>query len=338
MRPMALWTVSTGVIDGPWSESVLVDSRTTAGCVPRYDRGMFIPAFSTVSCPDWPLDVVARRAREMGYCGVELRTFGEGSTGFASDPALTAPEKVRGVLRGEGVRVVSVGSSASFDAPVRPPVIGWALTDTEASVRLACSAVDVAIAIESPLVRVFGYQIPGGERPASAIARIVDRLRKVVDHADRTGVRVMVENAGSFPRAGDVADLVDRVGGPLVGVCYNVANAALAGEDPAEGLGVLGQRLLAVRVKDLADGRPVRLGQGQVPVRAALERAAMVGFEGPVIYELDRAWLGSTEDSEQALRDAVKFMFDAARAAGTNTEPTAGSTKGTPGRLTAAAV
>jgi sugar phosphate isomerase/epimerase len=310
----------------------------TEGSVPRYDRGMFIPAFSTVSCPEWPLDVVARRARQMGYSGVELRTFGEGSTGFASDPALTAPEKVRRVLRGEGVRAVSLGTSVCFDAPVRPPIIGWALTDTEASVRAACSAVDLAISIESPLVRVFGYQIPGGERPTSAIARIVDRLRKVVDHADRTGVRVMVENAGSFPRAGDVADLVDRVGGPLVGVCYNVANAALAGEDPAEGLRSLGARVLAVRVKDLQDGRPVRLGQGRVPVRAVLQRAAESGFDGPVIYELDRAWLGSPEDPEPVLRHALQFMFEAAAASGVRPGAGADGTAGTPGGLATASV
>ena len=52
-------------------------------------------AFSTVATAEWTLEEVAAFAEEVGYDGVELRTFGSGSSRFACDPALTSPEKIR---------------------------------------------------------------------------------------------------------------------------------------------------------------------------------------------------------------------------------------------------
>ena len=91
---------------------------------------MFKPAFSTVACPEWTLDRAARAAAEWGYEGLELRTFGHGSTHLACDPALTSAEKVRKVLDDAGVAPFSLASGVRFDEPIRPPVIGRVLSDT----------------------------------------------------------------------------------------------------------------------------------------------------------------------------------------------------------------
>lgn len=276
---------------------------------------MIKAGFSTVACGDWTLEMVARRAAEWGYAGVELRTFGEGSRHFACEPALTGPGKVRRLMQGVGVQVCVLATSVAFDEPIRPPVLGMVFSDTEKSVRAAKRAIDLAVGIECPLVRVFGFQVPGRERHDRCIRRIADRLKMVVDHAHRTGVRVAVENGGSFPRAADVAAILDQVESPLLGACYNVATAWAYGERPWHGLNALGARVLCARIKDLADGRPVALGKGEVPCREAIEVLVAGRFDGPVVYEWDQAWLEGLEPAERVLPGAAKTMVQWAAAA-----------------------
>lgn len=288
---------------------------------------MFKPAFSTVACPDWPIELVAQRAAQFGFPAVELRTFGDGSRSFASEPAFTAPEKVRAIFARFGVEVASLATGASFQQQVLPPVIGWAITDTEAAVRHARRCIDTAITIECPLVRVFGFRVPNAERRASAVARIAERIKKVADHADRTGVRICVETGGSFASPAEVLELVEAVNaGPLVGVCLNIAATAAAGSRLADAITTLGDRLLSVRIKDLRDGRPVPLGRGELPVADVLATLAQRQFTGPVIFEWDRAWLSPSIDlapPEQVLPAAAQFMFAplAAQGLGTSRQP-----------------
>jgi sugar phosphate isomerase/epimerase len=181
---------------------------------------MLKPAFSTVACPELSLRDVAGLAERHGFEGVELRTFGDDSRLFACDPALTAEEKTRALFASRGVEVLSLATSCRFDATISPPVIGYLIADTERSVRQARHAVDLAVRLECPFVRVFGFEIAPREKPAAATARIADRLRMVCDHADKTGARIVLENGGSFETAGQLCDLIDRVDHPLLGACY----------------------------------------------------------------------------------------------------------------------
>lgn len=276
-------------------------------------------AYSTVSCPTRTLEHVFERAGAWGYHGVDLRTFGEGSRLFACDPALTAPEKILRLSQGVGVQVAAVSTSIAFDEPIRPAVLGYAIGDTEASVRATKRAIDLATTIECPLVRVFGFEIPGREKRASCVHRIVERLGNVVDHAHRTGVRVMIENGGSFARAAELAEVLDEVSSPLLGACYNVATAWASGERPWHGLNALGANVFAVRLKDLRDGRPAPIGQGDVPCREAVEVLTAGGFGGPVICEWDRAWLEDLAPAEQVLPAALKQTLAWAGEAGRGT-------------------
>ncbi len=270
---------------------------------------MFKPSFSTVACPNWTLARVAQEAARAGFLGVELRTFGDASREFACEPALTDSAKVRRLLGEHGVEIVSLGTSAAFDKQVWPPVMGNVFGDNEEAIRLAKRAIDLAVALECPLIRVFGYQIPGGEKRKAAVARIVDRLKKVVDHADRTGVKVAVENGGSFNTAAELRELIDAVSSPLLGAAYNIAAAHDAGESPVQGLTVLGDKLLSVKLKDLREGKPVLPGQGTVPMQAFVKALVASRFSGPAIYEWDRAWMPQLAAPEQVLPVAARTIF-----------------------------
>lgn len=272
---------------------------------------MLRTAFSSVACPDWTLSRIAAAAAEYGYDGVELRTFGYGSREFACDPALTGAEKLRGMFRDAGVDIACLATSVAFDAPIRPPVIGRALSDNEGSVRAAKAAIDLAAQVECPLVRVFAFEVPGREKRASAVARIVERLALAVDAARNTGVRVVIENGGSFPRAADLAELIDRVGSPLLGAAYSMPVALGAGEDPADGLRVLGGRVWTAKLKDqAADGRPVPLGSGRLPCARFVRSLMEMGYRGWLVYEWDRAWIPGLAYPEAVLPGALRRIYE----------------------------
>ncbi len=278
---------------------------------------MLTPAFSTVACPEWTLDRVALAAQRLGFAAVELRTFGVDSRRFACDPALTDAAKVRRLFAEAGVSICSLATDITFDAPVKPPVIGHLIADQETSVRAAQRAVDLAASIECPNVRVFGFRLPqkeeAGKARAGGVARVCDRLGKVLDHAQKTGVKVSFENGGSFGTSSQVAEILGHFRSPLLVASYNAAAAQLAGENPAEGVTRLTANggLGLLRVKDVKDGLPVLLGTGEIAVRDAVVAAARTSgsVAVPVVFEWDRAWVPEIGEADFALDHAARTLW-----------------------------
>lgn len=284
---------------------------------------MFKPAFSTVACPEWTLSQVAERARGYGFEAVELRTFGDTSGRLACEPALSSEAKVRRAFLERGVEILSLGTGVRFDAPIWPPVIGLYLSDREQAVREGKRAVDLAVGLECPIVRVFGFDLPGFERRKTGVKRVADRLAMVVDHADKHGVKVALENGGDFGRIEQVLEVVGMVGHNLAGVSYSLGAAIVAGEDPIAGLKAAGDKLFMARVKDAKDGVVVPLGEGELPCERFVRTLVEIGFDGPVVYEWDRLWevVGGAKlaGPETVLPAAAKKLYEwcgAARGAG----------------------
>lgn len=270
------------------------------------------PSFSTVALPDWTLARIAPRLEEWGYLGVELRTFGNGSTLSACDPALTAANKVRGIFDKAGMQICSLATGIRYDEIISPPIIGNVISDTERSVRETKGMVDLALALECAYVRVFAFELPEGETRKSGLARIVDRLKKSTDYCRNSGVKLMLENGGTFNTAVDLAEIIDAVGSPLLTAAYSAPVAAMAGESVANGINVLGERLVNVKVKDLHGGKPVALGTGDLNVRETFAALAKSGYTGWITYEFDRAWLPTAAniDTASILAQSAKTMYE----------------------------
>jgi sugar phosphate isomerase/epimerase len=265
------------------------------------------PAFSTVALPDWTLPRIAERAEEWGFLGVELRTFGNGSSRIACDPTLTAPEKTRRLFVRAGVQIVSLATSIRYDAPMS---VFQHVLDNRLSVRETNAAVDLAVELECPLVRVFGFEIEAHETRKRAMARIVDRLRQATDHCERSGVRLMVENGGSFLRSSELAEIIDRVASPLLCAAYNLPAGMRAHENPAQAANVLGDLLACVKVRDFKGRVPCALGEGDFPIRDGIEALARAGFDGWIVYEYDRLWFPDAPEPDEVLARSARNLFD----------------------------
>lgn len=270
------------------------------------------PAFSTVALPDWTLARIAPQLETWGYLAVELRTFGNGSTQTACDPALTAASKVRSMFDKAGMQICSLATGIRYDEIISPPIIGNVISDTERSIRETKGMVDLALALECASVRVFAFELPEGESRKNGMARIVDRLKKATDYCRNSGVKLALENGGTFNTAVDLAEIIDAVGSPLLTASYCPAVAAMAGENIANGINVLGERLVNVKVKDLSDGKPVALGTGDLKVQDTFAALAKSGYTGWVTYEFDRAWLptAANVDVSAILTSSAKSMYE----------------------------
>ncbi len=271
-------------------------------------------AFSTLACPDWTLTRIARAAIDSSFEGVELRTFGAGSARLACDPALTAPAKIIDELfNDDGVEIAGLAASTRFDSPITPPVLGWAIGDTERDVREAKRHIDLAAALNADYVRVFAFEPCPGERPSRAVKRIARRLRQVCDHARHSGVRVALENGGGYPRARHIADIIDAVNDPHLVASYSIAVGANAGDDADEAARTLGERLHVGRIKDLNDGRPCPPGDGHIPcadfVRSLRDVPAPTRPRWAV-FEWDRLWMPDLAPPDEILPIAEQRLVE----------------------------
>lgn len=263
-------------------------------------------AFSTVACPDWTLERVMSFADDAEYQGVELRSFGWGETGFACEPALTDPKKVRRLAIESGTHVMCLGTSLRFDAPVWPPVIGRALPGHDRNLREACRFVALANELECPTLRVFGFDPGNGEKRHKTVARVVERLQELLAAASKHRVSIVFENGGVFERAEHVAEVLSECDSPWLGASYNIAVGAHGGDHVEAALDLLGDRLVSVKLKDMRGKQPVEIGHGDMPLERGVGHLARTGFGGWVVVEWIRHWRPELAEPEGVLRRALE--------------------------------
>lgn len=260
-------------------------------------------AFSTVACPEWTLERVAEQAAAMGYEGVELRTLGAGATQLACDPAQSDPEKVGHVFKAHGVKPVCLSTSVVLYErnQVEAKGVQWQVTQS----------LDQAAAMGCPFVRVFGAKAGVGEDLRTVIGRTAERVGPLAEHAASVGVSLLLENAGGMATAKPWWWLLEVVGHPMVGLAWNAATAAAAGEPAGVSVPMLNSRIKLAKVKDtrLGEGSGYApLGEGTVGIELFVQRLMGVGYEGWISVEWDRLWLRSLAAAEEYLPEALKRL------------------------------
>jgi sugar phosphate isomerase/epimerase len=262
-------------------------------------------AFSTVACPQWTLEDVARKAQELGYAGVELRTFGPDSSQLAGDPALSTPAKVASVFKAFGIEPICLSTSVSIRHS--------GTSEQRANQIAAARAIDFAAEVGCPAVRLFAHDVAPGQTSDGAMRSIAEQALPLVERAGDAGVQLLFENAGSFSRAKQWWWLFNLINHPMLGMVWNVANAAAAGESVAVSLPTLHSRIRIAKAKDLRVGEGsgfTQLGDGTVGIDKMVKRLLGIGFDGYISVEWDRLWLPVLEPAETFLPEAAKRLKD----------------------------
>lgn len=149
----------------------------------------------------------------------------------------------------------------------------------------------IATELRSPILRV----VTDTEDHKPTLDEIVGILRPVMPEFERAGVSLAIENHDRF-RAAALAEILDLVESPFVGVCLDTANSIGCVENVATLLAVLGPRVVNLHVKDycvfrpphhkgfVVEGRPS--GQGQLDVSRLLAALQAHGRDPNAIVEL----------------------------------------------------
>ncbi|MGW4895719.1 sugar phosphate isomerase/epimerase family protein [Kitasatospora sp. NPDC004240] len=238
-------------------------------------------ALSTLGTPGSSLAESVGLARHFGLDGLELRLHPDTGVHAGLDPA----------QRAEAVRTLGSLSAFCLSGYVRICAPG----DDAPVIEALRADLRLARDLGAGHVRVF----PGGD-DLDAGAR---RLAAVADE----GPMVLVETHDALPTGSAVAALLDRA--PHAGAIWDLLHPWRHGEDPAETLRHLGDRLVGVQIKDAvsaADTTPVPLGTGAVPLAAA--RRLLDGFGGYVSLEWERTWYPDVAPVERILPGALGWV------------------------------
>jgi 3-oxoisoapionate decarboxylase len=134
--------------------------------------------------------------------------------------------------------------------------------------RVPCTL--LRLVVGSPRLRRDG-------RVDEQIAHTVAPLRAAARAAAAAGIGLAVENHADL-RAAELRELIERVADPVVGVCFDTANALRVGDDPLDAGTVLAPFVRMLHLKDCEapDGSPagprsLPYGHGVVPLEAVLE-------------------------------------------------------------------
>ncbi len=184
---------------------------------------------------------------------------------------------------------------------------------------LAWIAAAAAAGTRTMRIVVAGPALRGLEPVAAQIRRTVEPLRAAATAAAIEGVALAIENHGDLTAA-QLLDLIEAVGDPALGVCFDTANALRVGDDTLEALRLLAPRVRMVHLKDVeavtpgtdpvAGPRSVRYGTGVVPIDGVLEVLAAAGYDGLVCVEI--AQLGPGDDERALVADSVAWLRDRA--------------------------
>lgn len=183
--------------------------------------------------------------------GVELR-----GTEYGNVSDLT-PEQAKEIAKrfaDEGLRIWSLGSplgKIGITAPFEPELEKLKRT------------LEIAHIMNTENIRMFSFYIPHGADPAEFKGEVMERLAKMAETAQGSGVSLCHENEKGIYGENDVHCLEILREIPQIKGIFDPANFVQSGVDTLAAWELLKDRIHYLHIKDaLADGRVVPAGKG----------------------------------------------------------------------------
>jgi len=263
-------------------------------------------AFSTLGCPSWGLEEVARTAAGFGYEGIELRALG-GSLNLLERPEFqpSVIQRTRAFLADHNLSVCCVDTSCSFDAIEQKA--------RREMVEMAARYGELAAALGASLIRVFPNEIPKGATREETRDRIAASLREAAQRMP-DNVRVGLETHGDFARGSTAAEIIRLADNPKLTIIWDAANSFAAGDSTAESARAVRPFLTHVHLRDARPQndrqhwRPVLAGRGLVPLAEVVRLLDEANYDGYISFEWEKYWHPEIEGPEVALPDFVAAM------------------------------
>jgi sugar phosphate isomerase/epimerase len=270
--------------------------------------------FSTLGSPGWDWIRTLDFAAEHGFAAVELRGLRE--TMDLSKLAEFQPDRIaqsRQQLRDRKLVVACLGASVT-------------LHEQDAAKRATAMAetrrfIDVASALGTPYVRVFGDRFVPGLSREDSLAYVARGLRELGEYALPRKVTVLLESHGEFVDSPTLLALMKLANHPGVALLWDAHHTFVAGESTETSVRELGPYIRHTHLKDSvpagASGRTYVLsGSGEVPMRRQIEALARIGYSGYYSFEWEKRWHPEIEEPEIAIAQYARVVSGYLRDAG----------------------
>ena len=268
-------------------------------------------AFADEASPQ--IDGQIAALRRNGLQGLEIRNV-DGQN--VSDISLEKAREVHKKLTDAGLSVWSIGS------PIGK--IDIQKDDFERHLQKYLHTLEIARALGAEKLRMFSFYLPKGQDPAPFRQQVIDRLSRMAELAQGSGVALCHENEKGI--YGDVAsrclEILQAV--PQLQGVFDPANFVQCGQETWAAWEMLHERITYMHIKDaLPDGRVVPAGAGVGNVARILSAFRAQGGDAVTIEPhlqvfsglagLERA--GDTSDVGSYCYESNDAAFDAACAA-----------------------
>jgi sugar phosphate isomerase/epimerase len=257
-------------------------------------------SFSTLGCPDWPLDKILLFAKEHQYKGIEIRGI-QRELNLVKCNAFNSPEKIKAskkMAKDAGISIVNLGASSALHHP--------AGAERTKSIDEAKQFIDLAQALGCPYIRVFPNNLPKEQEKKATLDLIKEGLSVLGDHAKGSGVTVLMETHGDVVYTDDLVNIMQDLNHPQVGLVWDIVNMwSVTKETPAQVYPKLKPFIKHTHIKDfkMKEGKMqyTLLGKGESPIYQAIDLLRKDDFRGYYSFEWEKLWHHEIEEPEIAL-------------------------------------
>jgi len=267
-------------------------------------------SFTTLGCPNWDLETICQKGRAYGYDGVDFRGYQDeiDITKLALFTTQGAETKQR--LSDAGLAISGVSSSITVCEPERNPE----------NIEEAKRTIELANKLGFENVRVFG----GGDLDKSShqdLAEIgLDNVQALLNLDGASELHWLFETHDNWITSANCTLLLNRIDNPAFGALWDIGHTArVGGESPEQTWAAIGSRVGYTHVKDaiydtshpqtMSDGwRYVLPGTGQLPLVEGIRVLQDHGYDGWMMYELEKRWHPNLEEPELAFPAFVKWV------------------------------
>jgi sugar phosphate isomerase/epimerase len=268
-------------------------------------------AFSTLGCPSWEWKKILDFAVQHGFAGIELRGL-EGNLDLPSHPVFAAEriEQTKREIHASKLKIACVSSSANLylENPEK----------RAAELRDARRFIDLAAALGSPYVRVFGGKDESDKSPMpdpETTARVAAGLRDLSNYGGPRSVTVIIESHDHFTASGTLKDVFRLADSQDVGLLWDAYHTfADSHEDPKFTVQQLGKWIRHTHLKDSTgtgeDRKYVLTGRGNVPIQQQISALRAMGYQGFYCFEWEKVWHPDLAEPEIAIADFAHVVGD----------------------------
>ncbi len=268
-------------------------------------------AYSTNAYLQFPAIEAIRRVARLGYQGVELMA----DVPHAWPAHLLAADKhaIHGAIRETGLAISNINAfmmRAVSDARQAYWHPSWIEPDPHyrrIRVEHTVRCLDLARELGAPSITTEpGGPVPPGLTWGASLTRFVEELKPVAEHAERTGIALLVEPEPGLliENSDQFEELMARVDSPAVSLNFDIGHFYCVGEDPAAAVRKLARYIRHFHVEDIAATRVHQHlvpGEGAIDFDSAFAAMRAIGYAGWVTVEL-YPYINSPDEAGAAAR------------------------------------